>query len=228
MACQGVLGEGEAMTGNWMGVVVVGCFLEVLVIGRAWDADITEIRTYTKFSSPSPPLLMTLGKRGIRESNTGNPTGRSTDIHTSYFIYGDSILAHGNLCGRQHRKSESRTIQQQRHSQGRQTHGMSLNENSLCLPVLSRRNGGIIIVQAQPNSRGNTAQKLKPRSSLSGLLAVHGHNLDAVGLELQRRVQLQRRLLDDEGPHVVAEPVRVEVALPHVSRTHSATRLARP
>ena len=52
MACQGVLGEGEAMTGNWMGVVVVGCFLEVLVIGRAWDADITEIRTYTKFSSP--------------------------------------------------------------------------------------------------------------------------------------------------------------------------------
>jgi hypothetical protein len=53
----------------------------------------------------------------------------------------------------------------------------------------------------------------RPRSGLARLLAVHGHNLDPVRLELQRRVQLERRLLDDEGPHVVAEAIRVEVAL---------------
>ena len=48
---------------------------------------------------------------------------------------------------------------------------------------------------------------------LARALRVAADNLDAVGVDLVRVVELEVDVLDDEGPDVVAEAVRVEVAL---------------
>lgn len=55
------------------------------------------------------------------------------------------------------------------------------------------------------------------RLCLAGTLRVAANNLDAVGVDLVRVVELEVDILDDKGPDVVAEAVRVEMALEYQS-----------
>jgi hypothetical protein len=67
--------------------------------------------------------------------------------------------------------------------------------------------------QTRNNSKSEENTASTTRSRLTGLLAVHGHNLDSIRLELQRGIHLQRSFLDNKGPNVVAETIRVKMAL---------------
>ena len=49
--------------------------------------------------------------------------------------------------------------------------------------------------------------------SLRLLLALAGDDLDSLGLDIVRVVQLELDVLDNEGPDLVAEPVGVEMTL---------------
>jgi hypothetical protein len=49
--------------------------------------------------------------------------------------------------------------------------------------------------------------------SLCLLLALAGHNLDSLGLDVVCVVQLELDVLDNEGPDLVAEAVGIEVSL---------------
>ena len=49
--------------------------------------------------------------------------------------------------------------------------------------------------------------------SLRLLLALTGHDLDSLGLDVVCVVQLELNVLDNEGPYLVAETVGVEMSL---------------
>jgi len=48
---------------------------------------------------------------------------------------------------------------------------------------------------------------------LSWLLRIHGHNLDLISVYVLLIFQFEVDVFDDEGPHVVAESVRVQTSL---------------
>jgi hypothetical protein len=61
----------------------------------------------------------------------------------------------------------------------------------------------------------NVEAQAKPDSALdfAGALRVTADNLDSVGVDLVRVVELEVDILDNEGPNVVTEAVGIEVAL---------------
>jgi hypothetical protein len=83
----------------------------------------------------------------------------------------------------------------------------SLAHSPMLLPIQSSSFGHAAVF---PSLRGVICLTYR---SLRLLLALTGNDLDSLGLDIVRVIQLELDVLDNEGPDLVAEAVGVEMSL---------------